>query len=65
MILSIKEQAKNNWGSASDANVTANFYWKTQHIKSFRRFNAGLSAVRNTEWAENWEEASTEVYIRQ
>ena len=25
------EQAKNNRGSASDANVTASFYWETQH----------------------------------
>ena len=48
--------AKTNWGSASDANITESFYWKTQHITSLQvEFHckfAGPSAVRNTdEWA--------------
>ena len=64
---------KNNWASASHAKVTASFCWKTQRITSLHvHFIAGLSAVRNTEWAEKKIKTvphmfhdSAEVYIRQ
>ena len=43
-------KAKNSWGSALETNIISSFYWKAQHITS--RSIAGLSAARNTEWAE-------------
>ena len=30
----IKNEQRTDWGSTSDANVTASFYWKTQYITS-------------------------------